>query len=341
MSQALRKMITAIANVFKYHKAKVGLVILSTLLIGVMIFPYDDLGDLVSSLVSKGSGNQVYLKFSNLGIDLFPSPGLSLKDVEMDTPVATGIKAGELSISPSIPSLLMFKAGGTARLTDFLNGNFILGFQGRNSVTATDGSGHYEISAESLDVAQVTKVMDIDFPLRGRISLEAEGDVDATFAEPARAEFDLTAEKLQMLPMMFNIPQFGPMNLPGVLFSQVGIKGRFLPQDRESSRNQVNQDLILEEVVLGADRDPIQGRVRGKLEVRMMTGGGGVRPILDTYDLRIQITAKPAAQKDFGLYLSFLDKHKKETAAGSVYTFRVAGRAMGSPPELTTLQAFQ
>lgn len=337
----IQKLATFLANILRFHKSKIAVAVLSALIFAVLIFPYDDLSDLVTSMIAKASQNQVYVQFDSLGIDLLPAPAFSLENVELDTPVAQGIEAGSLSLAPSIPSLLLFKLGITARLNDFLNGDFVFSFNSENSLKQTDGSGHYEISGESLDLAQVSKMLDLDLPLKGRLSFDGEGDFDAQLEEPARAEFDLAGQQIELLPSMLNIPQFGPMNLPGLKLSQVGAKGRFLPQERGNTRGQLAQELILEEVILGTDRDELQGRVRGKMEVRLQGGAGNLRASLGEYDLRVQLIAKPSAQKDFGLFLSFLDSHKKETAAGSVYQFRVTARAMGLPPSISTLQVFQ
>lgn len=337
----MQGLVQFIANIFRFHKMKIAVAILSALVIGIMIFPYDDLSGLVTSVIAKQSQNQVYVQFDKLGIDLVPSPGLSLERVEIDTPVATGLQAGALTLSPSIPSLLMAKLGITTRLQEFLNGDLSLSYQSKGSLTEIDGSGEYEISGERLDLSRVAKVMNLELPLRGNFNVDAQGSVDMKFEEPARADFDLSGNQIQMMPTMLTIPNFGPMNLPGLQLSQVSAKGRFLPQDRGSTRSQLAQELILEEVILGTDRDALQARVRGKVQVNLIKTGAGVRALAGAYELRVQITARPAAQKDFGLFLSFLDSHKKETASGSLYQFRVAANSTAQPPSITTLQVFQ
>lgn len=337
----IQSLATAIANVFKFHKLKIAVAILSAMIFAVLIFPYDDLSGLLSSVIARGTQNQVYVQFDKLGIDIIPSPGLSLENVEIDTPLANGIEAGSLTLSPSIPSLLVAKLGITTRLTDFLNGRFSLSYNSKNSLTSVDGSGDYEISGENLDLSRVAKVMNLELPLRGRISIDAEGSIDLKFEEPARADFDVTGEQVQLMPTMLNIPNFGPMNLPGLTLSQMSAKGRFLPQERGGTRNQMAQELVLEEVILGTEKDPLQARVRGKVQVNLLRSAAGIRALPGSYELRIQITARPAAQKDFGLFLSFLDSHKKETAAGSLYQFRVAANSTTQPPAITTLQVFQ
>ncbi|MCB0412638.1 MAG: type II secretion system protein GspN [Bdellovibrionales bacterium] len=337
----IQKLASFIANILKFHKLKILVTLVSSLIIAVIIFPYDDLSDVLTTQITKATGNQVYVQFEHLGINLFPTPGLSLDKVEIDTPITSSLKAGELSLSPSLPSLLLMKLEITARLQDFLNGKLSFSFQSKKSLKETNGSGSYDISGSSLDLARLSSLASLPVSLKGQMSLDIEGNVDPTLEEPMNAEFEFDGQKVQLLPLRMDIPNFGPMDLPGLKLAQLLAKGRFLPKEGSSSRGMQNQDLVLEDVQLGNEKDALSGKLKGRITVRMQSTGNQLNASISDYELRVQLHARPEAQKDFGVFLGFLDSHKKSSPSGSLYTFKVASTNPYQPPQITTLQVFQ
>ncbi len=69
--EQLRQLIHLIRN---GKGGKIFVMILSALVFVFLLFPFDDLSDLISSQVSKLSNNSVYVQFERLKMSLFPQP---------------------------------------------------------------------------------------------------------------------------------------------------------------------------------------------------------------------------------------------------------------------------
>lgn len=330
-----------VIRIFKFHKLKLMTAMLSALIMGFLTFPYGDLSDLVSSQVSQLSRNQIYLEFDSLGLSVWPTVGVKLEKVLLDTPIITSLEAGSLSMSPSIGALLTLKAGASVFLQDFIGGNLGLRFSGSSSLSELDASGDYGFSAESLSLEKVSQMLGLDFEFKGSLGGSGDFFFDSKLETPPSADFQFSVNQFQLLPALLQIPNLGPMNVPGLNLEQVSAKGRFLPSDRGSTAQVLTQEFILEEFLMGTERDILSGRVRGKLEVRLQKLGRELRPIIGAYEFRVQINTKPESKKDFGLFLSFLDSHKKAGPSGDIYQFRVASSSPNTPPTLSALPVFQ
>ena len=337
----MKDFIQFLANIFRFHKLKIFTVFASLLVMGFLLFPFDDLSDLVTAQVSQMSGRQVYLEFDHLGLSVWPSVGVKLENVLLDTPVVKDLKASSLSFSPSIAALLTLKAGVSVFLTDFIGGQLGLRFIGNSSLTNFDISGDYNFKADRIDLEQISDLLGLDFKFKG--SLKGAGDLffDAKLENPPKAEFQISVSALELLPAMIQVPNLGPMNIPGLRFEQSSLKGRFLPSDRGGTAQNMTQEFILEEFFLGSERDILSGKVRGKIDVRLQSIGGQLRPILGGYDFRVQLNAKENLPKEIQLILGFIDSHKKSSQSGDTYQFRVASTSMYAPPSLSTLPVFQ
>ena len=108
---AITAFIKFIKNLFKYHKKKILLATISATAFFLLLFPYDDLSDFVTSQVSKATNNQVFLSFDEMDFSLVPTPGLEFINVSLDTPVLPTMKVKQLSAVPSLVKLLTFKLG--------------------------------------------------------------------------------------------------------------------------------------------------------------------------------------------------------------------------------------
>jgi hypothetical protein len=82
------------------------IMIVSTLVFFAMLFPFSDLSNLATTVISQASGNQVFMQFGTFDVSLFPSPGVSGTDVTIDTPAFSGLEAGWIKVGPTWPNLI-------------------------------------------------------------------------------------------------------------------------------------------------------------------------------------------------------------------------------------------
>ena len=74
MEKVAQAILGFVRDIFKIHKLKIFTVVFSALLFFVMLFPFDDLSDLVTEKVAVATNNQVFLTFERLNLSLFPGP---------------------------------------------------------------------------------------------------------------------------------------------------------------------------------------------------------------------------------------------------------------------------
>ena len=63
-------------KLLKENKGKIFIMIVSAFAFIFVLFPFDDLSDLISSQVAKVTNNAVYVQFERLKMSLFPHPGV-------------------------------------------------------------------------------------------------------------------------------------------------------------------------------------------------------------------------------------------------------------------------
>ena len=73
--------IKKVFNLIFKHKFKFVLMVFSALIFTFLLFPFDDLGDLVTAQVAKLTNNQVYVQFDRMNVGIL-DPGLQLKNVK-------------------------------------------------------------------------------------------------------------------------------------------------------------------------------------------------------------------------------------------------------------------
>ena len=94
------------------HKLKLVVLSLSTTIFLLLLFPFNDLSDLVTTQVAKMTNNQVYVQFDDMRLSVLPTPGVALDNVYVETPTLSGLKAQEVVATPSIRALIFQEPAG-------------------------------------------------------------------------------------------------------------------------------------------------------------------------------------------------------------------------------------
>src|SRR5690606_12011490 len=88
----------------------------------LVMFPVDDLGDVVTEKIAQATNNQIFLQFDRLGLAFLP-PALEMEEVAVDTPFFPTLKASSMTLAPALGRLLTFKPGVSFNAEGLLKGN--------------------------------------------------------------------------------------------------------------------------------------------------------------------------------------------------------------------------
>ncbi len=321
-----------IKNFFLY----VGL----TLVLLVVLFPYDDLADYVTAQVAKATKNQMHLKIDGIGLGIIPTPSLKLENVVLGSSSIPSIKAADLKITPSITQLLLAKIGGRVYSSDLYGSEFEFNFSQDKKVGSSDNkrsknkdpenpllSHHLEtsLSISNLSLKEVSKDFSLPIALSGEMSLELGGMIDPTFNTQPDGEFIITSDNLKLKNPTISLANFGDITLPNLTFSKVNIKGRI-----------VESELVAEEMDLGSSSDPLSLKVRGKIRLTVENYRGKIKAQFANYELRTQINIHKSLISQF-YFISFIDDKKVAPilANYSTYQLKVIGK---SPKQFTRME---
>lgn len=317
-----------VKNLLKYHKKKFFIAFVSFFIFVLILFPFGDLADLVTVQVSKATRNQVYLQFDDMGLSVLPSPGVSLTNVQLDTPQLPTIKTSSLSVSPNIAALLSFKRGFSARAEGFLKGDVRLHYKAGEQNEKTS-KHNIDLVVEELDLSKVNNLTKLPIKLKGLANLDLKVVADDTMRDQPEGELTLLAKKVQLPPS--TVPTtFGPMALPELKLSDVVLQGRI-----------TNGEFIVDEGNFGGKKDALSGRIKGRIAVTIKKNRGNFKPYFGGYDFKVELTTLKAGQEKFGLFLGFINnQYKTKTNTGFLYKFKVTGSRVGAPPRFSALGKF-
>lgn len=320
--EQLRQLITLIRN----SKGKIFILILSTLFFGFVMFPFDDLSDLISSQVSKVTNNSVYVSFEKLKMSLFPHLGVKMDQVYIESLRTPALSAQELVITPSISGLVQQKPYGQVSAKGILKGDVNLEV-GKGSRTENGVERHrIEISAKKVSLHDLKELANLPVLLKGELDLESTALADLTFQEQPDIEVDLKINKFELPPSNVNTPM-GPLTLPDLKLASVELKGR-LAAGR----------FVIENGTIGRPGDELEGTIKGDIAINIVNRGGGFGQQIGAYNLNIDLKAKKSFQERAILFLGFLDGYKTPTADGAQYKFRVSATNPMMPPSISAVR---
>ncbi len=324
----LKNVIQFIIDIFKFHKMKIATILIAAVVFLVLLFPFADLNDLVTEKIYEATNKQVFISFEQLNLSLLPAPGLEMAEVKLNLKNIPGFKIKKLALAPSIASLLAFNLGFSSSFEGLLGGDVQLTLK-PGEKTGKIQKQNIELEAENINLAQISKFTKSPFNLKGKVNIDATADIDPSFSEQPDGEASITTQQL-IIPAT-NVPtNFGELPLPELNFSSLIFKGRLTAGD-----------LILEQLKLGAGKDALLVRVKGRLGLKLLKLPSGIAPRPGAFDLKLEITSQASKNKDLQLFLSFLDKFKTSNNGKDSYTLRIKGARFGAAPQMTKLTSFE
>ena len=305
------------------HKLKLVVLSLSTTIFLLLLFPFNDLSDLVTTQVAKMTNNQVYVQFDDMRLSVLPTPGVALDNVYVETPTLSGLKAQEVVATPSIRALIFQKPAGQLTAKGFLNGEVEVYLAPGKASDNGVPRNQIELEAKQLSLEQVKNLLQLPVTFRGNLDIESSALVDLSFQEQPDMDVVLKVDKFE-LPVANVQTPLGPVTLPDLKLSAIEMKGRLS-----------SGKLLIEQGSLGRAGDELVGSIKGSLDLRIQNMGGRMYPVVGGYNLDIDLTVKKSFQDRATLFLTFIDGFKSQQADGAKYSFKVSASNLMMPPSLS------
>lgn len=314
--------VSQLLKMIRNSKGKIFVLVVSSLIFLLFLFPFDDLSDLISSQVSKLSNNSVYLQFDKLKLSLIPQPGIRMDQVYMESTNTPALSINELTITPSISGLIQQKPFGSVSAKGLLKGNVEVQM-GKGTRTENGAERQrIEISAKQVSLNDLREMAKLPILLKGQVNLETTALADLTFQEQPDIDVDLTINKFELPPSNVNTPM-GPLTLPDLKLTLIELKGR-LAAGR----------FIIETGTIGKPGDELYGTIKGNIGINIVNRGGSFGQQIGAYDFEIDLKAKRGFQDRAALFLSFIDSYKTPTKDGAQYKFKISATNPMMPPNI-------
>lgn len=321
-------MMNAIVIFFRFlfsNKWKIFLTFAMSVVFFVFLFPLSDLNDLISSQVSKLTGNTIFLQFEKMHLNPL-STSISLEKLYVETPQISSLTSETLEVAPSISALLAKKPGGKITAKGFLKGELEISMHPTASTSGVDKS-KIEVIANNISLKEARQVANINLPIKGELSLTSQAVADLTMTEQPELDLNITIIKFEMASSSIPLQDFGQISLPEIKLGKVELKGRLS-----------NGKFLIENGKLGTNKDELYGEIKGDLSVAFQNIGGQVTPIIGAYNISLDIKATQTFKDKAKLFLSFLDGYKVDIGTVSNYKFKISASQMGLPPQFTPLR---
>jgi len=335
MQGAIASIFGMFKNLSKKITLKMFLTFFLSVIFFVLLFPFNDLGDLVTSKISDATSGNVYLVFDKMALSFLPL-GIQVSQVTVETPTAPSLKMDSLAASPWIPGLLAFKLGADIHATGLFRSDVDIGF--KQTGKTTDGVAQsIDLNVAGLSLPAVSEYLHngnlLNLMLTGSLDLNTSLTVDSSYKTQPDGTITATGKNFG-LPSQSFMTTIGPLQTPQLKLGTVSLRAKM-----GSSR------LEIEDFAFGGAGQDITGKIKGELGIVVQSDGrGGAVPILKDYDLRVDMTASksfmdPNTNPTSVVIGGFLGQYQNETPQGSHFAFRMKSpKIPGTPPELSALK---
>lgn len=304
--------ISSFFSFLKDHKGKFVLMIFSAVVFVFVLFPFNDLGDLVTTQVSKMTQNQVYVQFEGLSMEAIPQPGIDLTKVYVETGNMPPLKAEEVIFTPSVMSLISQKPAGTITAKGFLRGDLTASLTpGKKSDNGVERQ-KIVVTAKSISLSEIKELANLPLTMKGNINLESSALVDLTFTEQPDVDLVLKIDRFE-LPTGNVETALGPVTIPELKISSVELKGRL-------SAGRFN----IEQGIIGREGDEMRGTIKGGIGLTLVNQGGRIAPIIGAYNFDVNLNLKKNFHDKANFLFAYVSQFMTPTADGVKYAFKLS-----------------
>lgn len=308
------------------HKWKIILTVWFTFIFIFLLFPFNDLNDLISAQISKLTQNKVFVQFEEMHLNPF-GPKVSLEKVFVETGAMPPIKSDELSVTPSIGALISKQPEGTVTATGFLNGDVEIHLKSGPKTESGIARSKLEVQAKNISIKEMRELAQVPLALKGSLNVTATALADLTFAEQPEGEINLSIQKFEMPSGSILLADLGRVNLPEIKLANIELKGKL-----------ANGRFVIESGKLGSGKDDLVGDIKGDLSLSFQNMNGQITPFVGGYNLDLNLKANTAFKERAKFFLTFLDGYKTDLADGAQYKFKIQAMSAGMPPQFTPLR---
>lgn len=301
-----------------------------TLLFLFILFPFNDLSQLVSDQVSKATQNRIFVQFKNLSLSLFPA-GVQMEQVYLETATGTQLKLEELIVRPSISGALKRQPFGFVEALGFMNGKAQI--QILSGTQSEKGSERYklEVKLEDLKLEELKNLINLPLVMHGQLSSQITAQASPLFNEQPESEFSLNVSNFKIPNSNVVLGALGALNVPEMKLRKIDGKGRL-----------ENASLMIDSLQIGQAGDDLSGSVKGQIALTVerirdeFQKRELIIPRFGSYSFDVKLNATPDFEKRASFYFIFLSGYK--TQVPGQYHFKVSGLNPQLPPNITALR---
>ncbi|MBX2989273.1 MAG: type II secretion system protein GspN [Bdellovibrionaceae bacterium] len=306
------------------NRLRLLLSMISAVIFAVLIFPFNDLSDLLSSQISAATRNSVYVQFERLSLSFFPQLGAQAEQVHIESLFFPGIKVEEVTVTPSLGAALSQKPYGHVTAKGLFRGD----------VDARMGSGgqsergtelqKLEITAQRLSLQDLRQLANLPALIKGRLDLETAGLIDMTLAEQPDLALNIKIQQFEMPSTNLALGHMGELTLPEIKLSSLELKGRL-----SAGR------LLIENIRVGGQpADDLQGTIKGTLGLNLRNAGGTPVPEFGAYSFDVDLQPSANFRERAKFFLEFLTAYQQN---GRI-RMKLSGTHFGPAPSMAPLR---
>lgn len=316
------KALAALWKQFKKIRFPLVVFVISTLLFFIVLFPLNDLGDLISAQVSKASRNQVYFQFDDLNLSIMP-PGLKMNNVYIETLQISALKARDVTVRPSVSGLMRGKPYGFIEASGLLRGDVSLNVSPGTPTDKGVERAQIDLTAQKVSLKDLRSLLGLPFFLEGDLNVQTTTLADLTFQEQPDMELSFVLNRFALPPSTINT-MMGPFTLPDIKLKQVDLKGRLS-----------NGSFLIQKGEIGKPGDEVQATLKGQIQLSLRNVNGQIVPVMGSYNLDIDLKTQKSFHDKVNVFLSFIQSHQKEPGH---YRFKISSPNINLPPSIGALR---
>lgn len=331
-----------------------GLVLLSALLFFALLFPFSDLSDVVTTTVARATNNQVFVQFRTLDLHVIPQPAVSAEDVSIETSLPP-LEAKWAKVTPSLFSALVnlptiigaargneesarslgTKLGASFAAEGILGGDVDLRLRAGSKSEQGHDRSRVSLALDKLELAEVQKWTDLPVKMSGELNVDTDVQFAPDMTEQPDGDYEIRLAKFKLPASTIMVPMGEanlPVNIPTLTLENVTLKGKLS-----------NGTLMIDEGTFGKAKDPIYGRIKGSLGVRLQAQGPNVFPMFGSYNLTVELNTTQLIEKELGFaFIMFGSAKTPSPGGGAKYLFRAMGQGIGMQyvPNITRINSF-
>lgn len=310
----------------------------SVLFFLIVLFPYSDLTSFSKEKINqniKSSGSSV--DYSKISLNLFPF-GVQTSDIEINSRSLNSIlKAGSITLRPDFLSLIQFKLGGTAVLSNLFSGNADISAALDGKTEENTQKFSARAALDKLSLEEIAAFQRLPLKLKGFLSGDLFIKGEESFRTQPEGNFKLNMSNV-VIPSAIPIPKMGDFPLPKkIKWENSNLFGKI-----EKGKVTVTKG------TLGTKKAPVNGRYKGYINCSTSKSGTKMSNVCTNYDFKIELELDAEFQREVASSLqAFIKpdqvKITKLPQGGARYTFSVQGDASNSrrAPRVRSLSSFE